>query len=68
MSEPRILSDVEKAQIAAIEQKGAEMLALIREIDGSPNLPGWRGLFIAHQKVEEAVMWTAKHIRERRPQ
>lgn len=58
----RVLSDAEKAQMVAIKDKGAELLALILELDGSPKLPGARELFIAHQKVEEAVMWAVKHI------
>jgi hypothetical protein len=58
----RVLSDAEKAQMQAMKDKGAELAALIREIDGSPNLPGSRELLIAHQKVEEAVMWAVKHI------
>ncbi|MDW9773072.1 hypothetical protein GOA89_14745 [Sinorhizobium meliloti] len=58
----RVLTDAEKAQMVAIKDKGAELLALIRELDGSPSLPGSRELFISHQKVEEAVMWAVKHI------
>lgn len=58
----RVLTDEEKAQMQAVKDKGAELVSLIRQIDGSPNLPGSRELCIAHQKVEEAVMWAVKHI------
>ena len=52
----RVLSDVEKAQMVAIKDKGAEFLILIESIGGS------RELSLARTKVEEAVMWAVKHI------
>ncbi|HEY8358676.1 MAG TPA: hypothetical protein VIL30_14555 [Ramlibacter sp.] len=52
----RVLSDVEKAQMVAIKDKGAELLDLIEGLGGS------RELSIAKTKTEEAVMWAVKHI------
>ena len=70
----RVLSDVEKAQMVAIKDRGAEFLMLIEslrtpsepagEINGIPMAIGTfdRELSIAAEKVEEAVMWAVKHI------
>ncbi|ATN34753.1 hypothetical protein ACO34A_13180 [Rhizobium sp. ACO-34A] len=52
----RILSDEEKARMAAIKDKGQELLDLIAECGGS------RELSIARTKTEEAVMWAVKHV------
>ncbi|MFN7010053.1 MAG: hypothetical protein ACK4PN_08470 [Allorhizobium sp.] len=52
----RILSDEEKARMAAIKDKGAELLALIESCGNS------RELSIARTKTEEAVMWAVKHV------
>ncbi len=52
----RVLSDAEKAQMVAIKDKGAELLALIEGIGNS------RELSIARTKTEEAVMWAVKHV------
>lgn len=52
----RILSDEEKARMAAIKDKGQELLDLIAECGNS------RELSIARTKTEEAVMWAVKHI------
>lgn len=52
----RVLSDEEKARMAAIKDKGQELLDLIAESGGS------RELSIAKTKTEEAVMWAVKHI------
>lgn len=52
----RVLSDEEKARMAAIKDKGQELLDLIAECGGS------RELSIARTKTEEAVMWAVKHI------
>ena len=52
----RVLSDEEKAAMAAIKDKGAELLALIEGLGSS------RELSIARTKIEEAVMWAVKHV------
>ncbi|MCJ7993230.1 hypothetical protein J5N58_01285 [Rhizobium cremeum] len=52
----RVLSDEEKARMAAIKDKGQELLDLIAECGGS------RELSIAKTKTEEAVMWAVKHV------
>lgn len=52
----RILSDDEKAQMAAIKDAGATLLLLIEGMGGS------RELSIARTKTEEAVMWAVKHL------
>ncbi len=52
----RVLSDEEKARMAAIKDKGAEMLALIESCGNS------RELSLARTKTEEAVMWAVKHV------
>jgi len=70
----RVLSDVEKAQMVAIKDKGAEFLQLIENLRSPPEPAGKvngievalgtfdRELSIATEKVEEAVMWAVKHI------
>ncbi|TPK59045.1 hypothetical protein [Mesorhizobium sp. B2-5-1] len=63
----RVLSDAEKAQMVAVKDKGAELLALINGLGacGRPN-PTYadddRMLNIAAERTEEAVMWAVKHI------
>lgn len=52
----RVLSDEEKARMAAIKTKGQELLDLIAECGGS------RELSIARTKTEEAVMWAVKYV------
>lgn len=52
----RVLSDEEKARMAALKDKGQELLDLIAECGGS------RELSIARTKTEEAVMWAVKHV------
>jgi hypothetical protein len=52
----RVLNDQEKAAMAAIKDKGLELLSLI-EAQGQS-----RELSIAKTKTEEAVMWAVKHI------
>ncbi|MGH1577720.1 DUF7681 family protein [Planktotalea sp.] len=52
----RVLSDEEKARMAALKTKGQELLDLIAESGGS------RELSIARTKTEEAVMWAVKHV------
>lgn len=52
----RVLSDAEKAVMAAIKTKGQELLDLIEAQGGS------RELSIAKTKTEEAVMWAVKHV------
>ena len=54
--EYRVLSDVEKAQMQALKDKGLELHNLIESIGQS------RELSIAKTKTEEAVMWAVKHI------
>jgi hypothetical protein len=52
----RVLTNEEKARMAAIKDKGAELLDLISAAGSS------RELSIAKTKTEEAVMWAVKHI------
>ena len=52
----RVLSDAEKAQMAAIKDKGLEFLELIG------TLASTRETSLAKTKVEEAVMWAVKSI------
>lgn len=52
----RVLSDEEKATMAAIKSKGEELLELIAGCGNS------RELSIAKTKTEEAVMWAVKHV------
>jgi hypothetical protein len=67
----RVLSDVEKAQMVAIKDKGVEFLEMIeglRTPSGEPDKNGMamgtidRELNIAAERIEEAVMWAVKHI------
>lgn len=67
----RVLSEVEKAQMVALKDKGAEFLALIDSVRTPPEPVGESGfavgrvdreLNIAAERVEEAVMWAVKHI------
>lgn len=60
----RVLSDVEKAQMLAIKDKGAEFLELLHIAGGNPGADRMasRELSIAQTKIEEAVMWAVKHI------
>lgn len=52
----RVLSEEEKARMALIKDKGAELLAAIEACGSS------RELSIAKTKTEEAVMWGVKHV------
>lgn len=52
----RVLSDEEKARMAAIKSCGQELLDIIAECGNS------RELSIARTKTEEAVMWAVKHV------
>ena len=69
----RTLSDAEKAQMAALKDKGAELLGLIEELrtpiediqteNGEMAVGSFdRELEIATERVEEAVMWAVKHV------
>ncbi len=60
----RVLSDVEKAQMTAVKDKGAEFLDLLHIVGGNPGVDrqASRELSIAQTKIEEAVMWAVKHI------
>ncbi|WP_412063988.1 hypothetical protein [Rhizobium sp. SYY.PMSO] len=71
----RVLSDQEKANMAAVKVKGQEFLDLIdglrtptqpleENVDGISMAIGTidRELVIAAERIEEAVMWTVKHI------
>ena len=52
----RVLSDAEKANMAAIKDAGLAFHDLIGGMGNS------RELSLAKTKVEEAVMWAVKHI------
>lgn len=69
----RVLSDAEKAQMVAIKDKGAEFIALLDEMAPPPVQAGDDGmvigqallsreLWIARERIEEAVMWAVKAI------
>jgi len=52
----RVLSDAEKANMAAIKDKGLEFHEMVSGMGNS------RELSVAKTKIEEAVMWAVKHI------
>mgnify|MGYP000300698865 CR=1 FL=1 len=52
----RVLSEGEKAQMAAIKDAGLALHDLCEGVGAS------RELSLAKTKVEEAVMWAVKHI------
>lgn len=52
----RVLTDAEKASMAAIKTKGEELLDLISSLGPS------RETSLARTKTEEAVMWAVKHV------
>lgn len=52
----RVLSDEEKLQMVALKDLGAAFLAKCDEIGAS------RELSLAKTKIEEAVMWSVKHV------
>lgn len=52
----RVLSDNDKASMAAIKDKGAEFHDLVSALGGD------REISIAKTKIEEAVMWAVKSI------
>lgn len=52
----RVLSDKEKASMAAIKDKGAEFHDLVSSLGSD------REISIAKTKIEEAVMWAVKSI------
>lgn len=70
----RVLSDAEKAQMVAVKDKGAEFLTLLDSLQTPPQPAGGifsetmsictydRELYIARERIEEAVMWAVKHI------
>ena len=54
--EYKVLSDDEKANMQAIKDRGLEIHEFLESLGGS------RELSLAKTKIEEAVMWTVKHI------
>lgn len=69
----RVLNDAEKAQMVVIKDKGAEFLALLDDLAPPPVPTGEDGivigqalapreLWIARERIEEAVMWAVKAI------
>jgi hypothetical protein len=52
----RVLSEDEKASMLAVKDRGLEFLQLVESLGNS------RELSLAKTKIEEAVMWTVKHI------
>ena len=52
----RVLNDSEKAAMLKVKDDGAELIAYLERLGNS------RELSIAKTKIEEAVMWTVKHI------
>lgn len=58
--EYRVLSEAEKANMKAIKDVGAEFYRLIESLEDEHATPP--ELRIAKERVEEAVMWSVKHI------
>lgn len=56
----RELSENERVDMAAVKEKGADMLRTIETIESRAG-PS-RATSIAKTKIEEAVMWAVKHI------
>lgn len=52
----RVLSDAEKQQMTDLKDKGAEFINLCQSVGQS------RELSLAITKIEEAVMWSVKHV------
>lgn len=52
----RVLSEEEKAQMTELKDMGAAFLAKCDEIGSS------REMSLAKTKMEEAVMWSVKHV------
>ena len=52
----RVLTDAEKAQMTELKDMGAAFLAKCDEIGAS------REMSLAKTKIEEAVMWSVKHV------
>jgi hypothetical protein len=52
----RVLSEQEKADMLAIKDAGAAFLTLVDGIGAS------REISLAKTKIEEAVMWSVKHV------
>lgn len=52
----RVLSDAERANMAAIKDKGLEFHSMVEGLGNS------REISLAKTKIEEAVMWAVKHI------
>lgn len=52
----RVLTDVEKAQMQTIKDRGLEFFTMMDQLGQS------RELSLAKTKIEEAVMWAVKHI------
>lgn len=52
----RVLSDVEKEQMVELKDMGAAFLSKCDEIGLS------REMSLAKTKIEEAVMWSVKHV------
>lgn len=54
----RVLNDAEKQLMVDIKDRGQEFLDLIESIGA----PMSRELSIARERIEEAVMWSVKHV------
>lgn len=52
----RVLGEAEKANMAAVKDKGLEFHALVEGLGNS------REISLAKTKIEEAVMWAVKHV------
>jgi hypothetical protein len=52
----RVLSDIEKAQMVALKDKGLDFIELCKAIGTS------RELSLAITNAEQAVMWAVKHV------
>lgn len=61
----RILSAPEKEQMARVKDMGADMIALLHEIGGTPadgDRFASRDLSLANTHIEDAVMRAVRHI------
>ena len=52
----KVLTETEKLQLQTIKDKGLEFHTLVEDLGQS------RELSLAKTKIEEAVMWAAKHL------
>lgn len=61
----RVLGDQEKADMAAIKDKGLEFVNLLHDVAMHRKPSHWtHNLELANDRIQEAVMWAVKHVTE----